>query len=188
MAVRWAAAIVVLAATFAAGYGLATWRIGSAPPETSVQTTTMKELAALALPAVPLPSSFPQQPPAAGALLGSAPSDFARQGDLHFEGGRYQEAIPFYQKALEANPQDADTWNDLGLALHYTGRNEEALAALRKGASLAPRFQRVWLSLGFVASRAGLVQEAKSAWTTVISIDQASPLAEEARKFLKSLP
>jgi Flp pilus assembly protein TadD len=185
--VRWAAAAVALAAAFGAGYGLAIWRSGGAPPETSYQTR-MRDLTAFALPAAPSPSPLPQQPPAGGLMQAPAPSDFARQGDIHFEGGRYQEAIPLYRKALEADPKDVDTWNDLGLALHYTGRNEEALEALRKGASLGPRVQRVWLSLGFVASRAGRVQEARSAWTTVVSLDPATPLADEARKFLKRLP
>ncbi|MFQ5691519.1 MAG: tetratricopeptide repeat protein [Nitrospinota bacterium] len=113
--------------------------------------------------------------------------DPARRGDVLFEAGRYREAIPFYRRALEANPRDADTWNDLGLALHYAGKGQEALEALRRGTKIDPPYQRVWLSLGFVSYRLGLRAEARSALERAVAIAPASEMADEARKFLKDL-
>jgi tetratricopeptide (TPR) repeat protein len=42
--------------------------------------------------------------------------------DALFVARRFDDAIPVYRRVLELEPEDAETHNDLGLALHYVGQ------------------------------------------------------------------
>jgi len=168
---------VGLALALVAGYFLATWQGGGMSSRPAVIVPGPGEIA----------RSLQTVPGLPGGTV-TSPENPARRGDLLFEQGRFREAIPEYQKALAANPKDADSWNDLGLALHYTGKNEEALDALRKGVAADPRYQRVFLSLGYVSFKNNRREDARVAWERLISIDPSSSLADEARKFLKKIP
>ncbi len=108
-------------------------------------------------------------------------------GDEYFETKRYGMAIKVYEKVLELNPEDVDTYNDLGLALHYSGRSDEAIKKLKKGAEIAPSFQRVWLSLGFVLILTGQTEEARDVLEKTLEIDPESGVAQEARNFISNL-
>lgn len=112
------------------------------------------------------------------------PEQLAHLGDKYFESNRYGEAIEAYEKSLKLNPKDADVYNDLGLALHYTARSEKAIEILRKGTEVNPSLQRVWLSLGFVLAATGKGEEAKPALNKAISLDPNSTQGVEAKRLL----
>jgi len=114
----------------------------------------------------------------------SDPVKLARLGDKYFESSRFSEAIEAYEKALQFNPKDADTYNDLGLAFHYTARPEKAVEILKRGAEVDPSFQRIWLSLGFVLTASGRGEEAKAALNKAIAIDPNSIMGQEAKRLL----
>ncbi|NBC49014.1 MAG: tetratricopeptide repeat protein [Gammaproteobacteria bacterium] len=117
--------------------------------------------------------------------LGSTDSAaLAAAADRLFVARRFDQAIPVYQRVLELKPDDADTRNDLGLALHYTGRSEDAIAMLRKGAQEAPEFQRIWLSLGFVALQAGEIRQARDALERAEAIAPDTEVGREAARLL----
>jgi len=111
----------------------------------------------------------------------------AAEGDRQFEAGHYAQAIPLYQRALQADGSDADSHNDLGLALHYVGRSEEAVKELVMATELAPSFPNAWLSLGFVLSSLGRHEEARPALEHVVKIARGSAQAAEAERMLGSL-
>lgn len=159
--------VVVFAATRAYYLGQAqVARPASAPPS-----------AAAARPlAVPQP-----RPPMA---LSDDPLVLADQADELLTQKRFGEAIVAYRKLLELSPDDSDTYNDLGLALHYAGRSGEALQVLEAGAEKDASFQRIWLTLGFVRLQLGQVDAARTALERCLAIDPQSPIAVEARRFL----
>ena len=180
---------------FGAGYLVAAWQgemlpwqEESRPAVSSVPGPSNLAEVFNALPNPGPSSQGGQRIPRTGGLPPVSAGDPALQGDILFAQRRFQEAIPLYQKAIEANPKDVDSRNDLGLALHYAGRSEEALKALRKGTEMDPRYQRVWLTLGFVALQRQRLQEARAALDRTVSIDPTTGIAEEARKFLKKIP
>ena len=86
------------------------------------------------------------------------PQSLAGLGDMYFENGRFKEAIETYEKVVKLNPNDVDTYNDLGLAYHYMGKPDLAVDRLRKGTEVVPSYQRIWLSLGFVLLAKGLTE------------------------------
>lgn len=114
------------------------------------------------------------------------PVALASIGDEYFETKRYSMAARVYEKVLELHP-DVDTYNDLGLALLYTGRPDEAIMKLREGAELDPSYQRIWLSLGFVYMSVEKPEEARNSLEKAVELDPKSGIAEEARKFISIL-
>lgn len=116
-----------------------------------------------------------------------SPEDLALMGDKYFESGNYIQAIALYRKVLALNPKDVDTYNDLGLSLHYTNQSNEAVDILRQGAQLNPNYQNIWLSLGFVLTQTGRNDEAKIALQHTQKINPASPQGQEAAKLLEYL-
>ncbi len=114
----------------------------------------------------------------------SDPIALASLGDRYFESNNFQQAIKIYEKVLELNPNDVDTYNDLGLALHYTGQSFAAVETLRKGVNVVPTYQRIWLSLGFVLASSNRSEEAKPALQKAVDLDPQSTMGQEAQRIL----
>lgn len=112
------------------------------------------------------------------------PESLAILGDKYFESNRFQDAVDIYEKVIKLNPDDVDTYNDLGLALHYSGKPDRAIDILRKGTEVNPSFQRIWLSLGFVLTATGKNNEAKEALKKAFELDPDSEPGLEAKKIL----
>ena len=108
----------------------------------------------------------------------------AEQGDILFENRRFEESIVYYRKALTENPKDADTLNDLGLALHYTGKTQDGVAALKKAVKADPKYQLSWLSLGYVLSVLKRFEEANEALKNCVALGADTPQGVEAKKML----
>jgi Flp pilus assembly protein TadD len=141
----------------------------SATPAAVVPAQTPRPFATTQLPSVPLADD---------------PLALADQADELFRQKRYAQAIAAYRKLLTLVPDDAETYNDLGLALHYAGQSAEGLQVLEQGAAKDSDFQRIWLTLGFVRLQLGRVDEARAAFETCLELDPGSAIADEARRFL----
>lgn len=129
----------------------------------------------------PLPVIDDAVPP---SVVESNPVLLAQRGDSLFSQQRYAEAITVYRRVLEMDPADADSGNDLGLALHYAGQTPAALEVLRAGTQSAPSFQRIWLTLGFVSSQAGDIDSARHALQTARDLGPDSGVGQEAARLL----
>lgn len=112
------------------------------------------------------------------------PALLGERADRLFAERRYQEAIPLYRRVLELSPDDAETYNDLGLALHYVGDSAGALEVLRAGVAGAPDFQRIWLTLGFVSLQARDPEGARVALGRARDLDPTSAIGQEAVRLL----
>jgi Flp pilus assembly protein TadD len=135
-----------------------------------------------------------QRRPASGALdsasviptavTESNPVLLAQQADDLFVQGRYGEAIPLYRRILELSPEDVDAFNDLGLALFYTGDSPGALTILTQGTAKGPQFQRIWLTYGFVQFKAGDAAGAGAALTKARDLGPDTGPGKEAVRLL----
>ena len=132
------------------------------------------------------PIAIPQARPP--VTLADDPAVLADQADELLTQQRFGEAVVAYRKLLEIAPDEIDTYNDLGLALHYAGRSGEALQVLEAGVAKDPEFQRIWLTLGFVRLQLGQVDAARDALEACVDLDPQHPIADEARRFLGSMP
>lgn len=115
------------------------------------------------------------------------PTEVARIADQHFANRRYAEAARYYEKLLEFDAGNADTLNNLGLTLHYSGRSDEALQRLEEGVAIDPGYQRIWLTLGYVNSQIGNPAEARAALEKAAEIEPGNRIGQSAREMLDAL-
>jgi len=117
-----------------------------------------------------------------------SPAEISRQADEFFSGKQYEEAAQLYEQLLLMSPNNAETYNNLGITLHYIGRSSDALRRLNEGVAIDPTNQRIWLTLGFVNSQLGATGQARAALTTAASINAENEIGKSATKMLANLP
>jgi tetratricopeptide (TPR) repeat protein len=109
-----------------------------------------------------------------GASAEPAADDFiaiARRADEAYAAGDYATAATDYERALTFVPDNTDLENNLGLVLHYLGRNDEALGHLESASRRDPAHQRTWLTLGFVRMNTGDREGARDALARAQELD-----------------
>lgn len=116
------------------------------------------------------------------------PVEVARQASEYFSNKQYHKAANLYERLLKFSPNNVDTYNNLGITLHYLGKSSEALARLNEGVAIDPTHQRIWLTLGFVNSQMGNTEDARIALNTAAKINADNEIGESALKMLEDLP
>ena len=116
------------------------------------------------------------------------PAEISRQADEFFSNRQYDKAADLYEQLLAIRPNDVETYNELGLTLHYLGRSTEALRRLNDGVAVDAEHQRIWLTLGFVNSQLGNSEQARTALTTAAQIGTDDSIRQSAMKMLEDLP
>ena len=93
--------------------------------------------------------------------------------------GKPEEALGYFDKILEANPQNSDAWNNKGVALFYLGRVEEALEAYDKALALNPQDLEALRNKGFVLRSLGKLDDALAVYHP-LAASGGDPLDMEA--------
>lgn len=132
----------------------------------------------------PQPSALGATSAIPSTIAETDPTLLGEQADSLLASGRFAEAIPIYRRVLELTPDDIETKNDLGLALHYAGDTSGALAVLRQGAEAGQTFQRIWLTLGFVSLAAGDNPGAQEALKRARDLNADNAVGKEAARLL----
>ncbi len=126
-------------------------------------------------------SSYPGQP------LSDDPVVISRQADDFFTNEQYDKAADLYEQLLAVGSTNVNTYNNLGITLHYLGRSTDALRVLNEGVALDPSYPRIWLTLGFVNSQLGNIGQARSALTKAVQLGADSDVGQSATKMLNTL-
>ena len=79
------------------------------------------------------------------ALKAPTPLSYRVQSQILSQQRKHDEAIQEAVKAITLDPNDADSYAQLGLALVWAGRATEALAPLNKAARLNPNYPGLYL-------------------------------------------
>ncbi|MBI5574595.1 MAG: tetratricopeptide repeat protein [Elusimicrobia bacterium] len=74
--------------------------------------------------------------------------------------GKYAEAIECYDKVLEINPRDAESWNNKGDAFGKLGKYNEEIGCYNKALEINPRLADAWTSKGAALGNLGKYDEA----------------------------
>ncbi|MGL5059819.1 MAG: tetratricopeptide repeat protein [Microcoleus sp.] len=101
----------------------------------------------------------------------SAP-DYAKQGDACFFENRYEEAILAYDRALQIQPDLADTWNNRGVVLTRMQRYQEAIASYEQATKIRPHYPDAWNNRGVVLLELQQYQDAIACYEQAL---QAKP-------------
>ena len=86
--------------------------------------------------------------------------DTLRQAIKLHEEGKVTDAIPLYRSVLEANPDTAQLWCLLGVALKQSGDLSSAISHLEKAVALDPTRPDLAAEFGITYSHAGLAEQA----------------------------
>jgi tetratricopeptide (TPR) repeat protein len=89
------------------------------------------------------------------------------------QSGRPDEAIPHFQKTLEANPEYADAHINLGRAFMQKGMAHEAIAHYGKAIDIKPRYAEARYNLGVVLAQDGQMNEAIGHYQKALEIKPA---------------
>jgi hypothetical protein len=85
-----------------------------------------------------------------------------------YRAGDHAGAAALYQQALQADPDNADSWCLLGIAQRAGGRPEDAAASHREALRLKPDFIEAWSNLGNALVDAGQPEEALAAFAEAL--------------------
>ena len=107
-------------------------------------------------------------------------------GNIYYDNGNAGQAILYYQRALDINPDLPGVRTDLG-TMYW--RNEDislAEKAFRDVISREPGFGHAYVNLGLLLHRArDNVNEARTVWQELLSIDPNHEVAAKARELLQ---
>ena len=65
--------------------------------------------------------------------------ELAKRGKTLLEEGKFEDALSYFEQALTLDQNNADLWNDKGVALRSLGRYQEALECFNKSLEIEPR-------------------------------------------------
>jgi tetratricopeptide (TPR) repeat protein len=111
-----------------------------------------------------------------------------RIGNLYFDAGHYDEAIPYFQEAIARSPKDPHLRNHLALAYTNLGRVDQAVAAYEAILEVAPADPQGLLGLGRVKLYAQQdIHGGLEAWEELLRVAPNSPEADSIRDELEAL-
>lgn len=165
--VRQSPAVVVIACACCLGAGLAVgYYFGSrsAPVETATSAPQAD---------VPNPAAFMQNEATLKSILASNPKDLTaliRLGDLYYDNSRHAEAITWYGRALELDPNNPNVRTDRGTSYYSIGQPDAALAEFRKSLEIAPNHAQTLYNMGvvYLHGKNDPIQ-ARKAWETLLA-------------------
>ena len=121
-------------------------------------------------------------------ILARDPNNLAaavNAGNLLYDGHRYVEAVPLYQRAFALNESDVNVSTDLGTALWYAGRADEALAQYDRSLTIAPTHAQTLFNVGIVrADGKHDYPGAVAAWQQLLQSSPSYPNAAAVRDLL----
>ena len=88
------------------------------------------------------------------------------------ESGRSEEAILTARSATKSDPENANTWWQLGLAVAQKDGEASAIEYFKKTVDLAYDYAYGWYKLGNAYKKAGMIDDAVESWETCICYDE----------------
>jgi tetratricopeptide (TPR) repeat protein len=103
--------------------------------------------------------------------------EYVLKGNEHHFKKEYSEAIEWYDKAIEINPNYVDAWNNKGIALEYSGKHKEAIEYYDKALQLDPKYVDAWNNKGLALYNSGKHKEAIEYYDKALQLDPGFPIA-----------
>jgi tetratricopeptide (TPR) repeat protein len=109
-------------------------------------------------------------------------------GNTYFDAERWDEAIRWYERAMELDPRNADASTDLGVSYYYSNRPDQALAQFEKSLAIDPAHTKTLLNKGIVLAFGKQdLQAAAAEWQRVVELAPDSPEGQAARRALDGI-
>ena len=101
----------------------------------------------------------------------STAEEFIKKAVEHRENDRLDEAIIAARRATTLDPENANSWWQLALAVHDKDGYGAAFPHFKKTMDLAPSFAFGWHRLGWAYKKTGQTDEAVNCWERATEID-----------------
>ena len=128
------------------------------------------------------------------ALIGiliSNPRDLnslIRLGNLYYDHGRYQNAVEYYGRALEIDPNNPNVRTDRGTSYWNLGQTDAAIGEFKKSLEVDPNHAQTLYNLGLVYLRGkNNHEEARIAWKLLLATNPDYPDRAKVEQELNSI-
>ena len=110
-----------------------------------------------------------------------------QMGNMLFDGQKYEEAIPYYSKALELEPGNPDVIVDLGVCYFNMDDFSKAKESFQQALVEDPNHVNALYNLGVVSVRLKEMDVLMDAWSKLVEIAPGSPQAAQASQILDEI-
>src|SRR4029453_10403732 len=86
------------------------------------------------------------------------------QGLAQLSRDDYARALPYFEKAVETDPNYAEAWYQAGYSYGVLGRHSDSLRASRQAAKLRPEWAAVYINIGASSYALGQYKDAVEAY------------------------
>ena len=93
------------------------------------------------------------------------------KGNECFDRCDYSIALHFYEQAIKIDPNNADTWNNKGLALYNLKKYNEAIESCDRAVKIDPNNAHAWYNKGNALYALRKYNEAMGSYERAIKID-----------------
>jgi len=108
-------------------------------------------------------------------------------GNILFDGGRFSEAIPYYQKALGREPNNPDVLVDLGVCYFNMEDYRKAQEQFEQALKIDPRHVNALYNMGVVSVQFKEINKLIEYWGRLREVAPNSPQAQRAQMILNEL-
>jgi cytochrome c-type biogenesis protein CcmH/NrfG len=117
------------------------------------------------------------------------PDDFdsiVKVANLYYDGQQYPDAVTFYERAVNIQPQNADVITDLGTSFWYTGDADKAITEFQTALKYQPGRASTLFNLGIVRWQGKKdAKGAVQAWEELLRKNPNFPEKEKLQEFIE---
>jgi hypothetical protein len=103
-------------------------------------------------------------------VLGKAKTNYRKGMRLSFWEGKYAEAIPYFDKAIEIDPSHAYVWHDRGVCYRVLGKDAEALRNFDRAGELSPEDEEFMFSRAEMLKTIGILRQRQDLLESAVQI------------------
>jgi tetratricopeptide (TPR) repeat protein len=100
------------------------------------------------------------------------------QGLAQLSRDDYTRAIPYFEKATDADPNYAEAWYQAGYCYGLLGRHPEALKASRTAARLRPEWSATYVNIGASSYALGAYKDAVDSYRQAARLDEGNAVIQ----------
>ena len=103
-------------------------------------------------------------------ILGKAKTNYRKGMRLSFWEGKYADAIPYFDKAIEIDPSNANVWHDRGVCYRVLGKDSEALRNFDRAVELSPDDEEFMFSRAEMLKTIGILRQRQDLLESAVQI------------------
>lgn len=100
-----------------------------------------------------------------------ASEDLVKMGEDSANKSNYDQALKYFEKAIEMNPKNDFAWGDRGLMLDKQGRREEAIESFSRALMIDPSNSITWHNKGLILIKLNRLEESIECFDKAIEIN-----------------